>query len=194
MEIVLFIFNSLALGVGLAMDAFSVALAEGVNAKGHLSAKKGFITASTFALFQGIMPLLGWFFLHTAASYFKVITPFIPTISSVLLVAIGSKMIYEGITIRENRSYGEESGGARLLILGLATSLDALSAGFSIADRSASAALTSAFLISSVTFLICFIGINLGEKISEKLPFPAEIFGGGILLILGVRGLVEAFL
>lgn len=179
------IFNSLLLGVGLAMDAFSVSLANGL---GNPKMKKPMMcaVAGTFAFFQALMPLIGWFFVHTLVSVFSAFQPFIPWIALALLGYIGGKMVYEGI-------HGGENGECKklslvtLLIQGVATSIDALSVGFTISQYSFLQALTSALIIAAVTFVICFVGIAIGKKAGVRLADKAEIFGGAILIFIGLE-------
>ncbi len=190
------IIQSILLGVGLAMDAFSVSLADGLGEK-RLDAGRTFTIAGTFAVFQFIMPLAGWLLVRTAAEMFASFQHLIPWIALLLLLYIGGKMLIEGI--RENRSAdGEEeqkqdaSGQGRLsagdlLVQGVATSIDALSVGFTIASYSLVTALTSSLIIGVVTLFICIAGLHLGRLIGTRISGKASIFGGVILIVIGLR-------
>ncbi|MBO4983219.1 MAG: manganese efflux pump [Clostridia bacterium] len=180
-----FIFNSILLGVGLAMDAFSVSLANGLNEQ-NMKKGKVFGIAGVFAFFQGLMPLLGWVCIHSILSYFEVFEKFIPWIALILLVLIGGKMMLDGIFHKE----GEDKktlGLWGLLLQGIATSIDALSVGFTIAEYDVKMALVSVLLIALVTFVICLCGIEIGKKFGTKLSNKATIFGGIILIAIGIE-------
>ena len=180
-----FIFNSILLGVGLAMDAFSVSLANGLNEQ-NMKKGKVFGIAGVFAFFQGLMPLLGWVCIHSILSYFEAFEKFIPWIALILLVLIGGKMLLDGIFHKE----GEEKktlGLWGLLLQGIATSIDALSVGFTIAEYDVKMALVSVLLIALVTFVICLCGIEIGKKFGTKLSNKATIFGGIILIAIGIE-------
>lgn len=180
-----FIFNSILLGVGLAMDAFSVSLANGLNEQ-NMKKGKVFGIAGVFAFFQGLMPLLGWICIHSILSCFEAFEKFIPWIALILLVLIGGKMLFDGIFHKE----GEEKktlGLWGLLLQGIATSIDALSVGFTIAEYDVKMALVSVLLIALVTFVICLCGIEIGKKFGTKLSNKATIFGGIILIAIGIE-------
>ena len=180
----IFFFNSIFLGVGLAMDAFSVSLANGLN---EPKMKSGKITgiAGIFAFFQALMPMLGWICVHTIISYFEQASKFIPYIALILLAYIGGKMIYEGKT--KCCECGECAVGlGALVVQGIATSIDALSVGLDIAEYSFAQALVSALIIAIVTFIICMFGIYIGKKFGNRLSNKASIFGGSILVLIGI--------
>ena len=179
----LFIFNSVLFGVGLAMDAFSVSLANGLR-EPDMPASRGLLIAGTFGLFQTAMPLLGWFCVHSIAETFQAFQPFIPWIALALLVFIGVKMILEGI--RGTEEAGSLKGGA-LFVQGIATSIDALSVGFTIAEYSFVFALTESLIIGLVTFGLCVIAVRLGGKIGARLSGKAPIVGGIILILIGIE-------
>ena len=179
----LFILNSILFGVGLAMDAFSVSLANGLH-EPDMPVSRGLVIAGTFALFQTVMPLLGWFCVHSIAEAFQAFQPFIPWIALGLLVYIGVKMILEGI--RGGEGGGTLKGGA-LFVQAVATSIDALSVGFTIAEYNLFFALTEAVIIGIVTFGICLAGVRLGGKIGTKLSGKAPVVGGIILILIGLE-------
>lgn len=182
----LFFLNSVLLGVGLAMDAFSVSLANGLHEPG-MKMKKMCGMAGVFAGFQALMPMAGWICVHTILEYFEAFRKFIPWIALILLCYIGGEMLMGGI--RHSGSEEEASGvGLRvLLIQGVATSIDALSVGFTIADYDWLMALVCSLIIAAVTFAICMAGLVLGKKFGTKLSGKAEILGGVILIAIGVE-------
>jgi len=189
----LFFINAIALGVGLAMDAFSVSLANGLNEPGMKKDRMSLI-AGVFAFFQIIMPLIGWICVHTIVVYFRSFEKFIPWIALLILGYIGGKMIIEGI-----KSKGDDdiSGGVTLgalMIQGIATSIDALSVGFTIADYTLISALVYALIIGIVTFIICIIGLILGKKIGTRLSGKAQILGGVILVIIGLEIFIKGLM
>ena len=176
----LFFFNSILFGIGLAMDAFSVSLANGLHEPG-MPVSRGLVIAGTFGVFQTRMPLLGWFCVHSVEEAFHAFQPFIPWIALALLVYIGVKMILEGIHHKEENA--SLKGGA-LFVQGIATSIDALSVGFTIAEYTLVFALAESLIIGIVTFGICLAGIRLGGKIGTRLSGKAPILGGIILILI----------
>ena len=165
-----FFLNSALLGVGLAMDAFSVSMANGLHdprmGRGTMCR-----IAGTFALFQAVMPMTGWVCVHTIVEMFSSFETFIPWIALALLGYIGGKMLVDGIRGEEAEEAAELSAGA-LLMQGVATSIDALSVGFTI---------------SVVTFFICMAGLRIGKKFGTKLSGKASILGGMILIGIGLE-------
>lgn len=180
-----FFFNSILLGVGLAMDAFSVSMANGLN-EPQMSRKKTCGIAGVFAFFQFLMPMIGWICVHTIVQYFRMFEKFIPWIALFLLLYIGGSMLKDGIT----RSEEDEKSGVgfkALLVQGIATSIDALSVGFTIADYGFVMALVCSLLIAAVTFFICVTGLRIGKKFGTKLSNKAAILGGVILIFIGIE-------
>ena len=180
------IFNSILLGVGLAMDAFSVSLANGLN-EPCMRRRKVFVIAGVFAVFQAFMPLAGWFCVHTLLQYFQMFEPFIPWIALALLGYIGGKMLLEGILGENDEQDHCPVGLMGLAVQGVATSIDALSVGFTIADYGLLMAFVCCVLIAVVTFIICMGGIYLGRKFGTKLAGKASILGGAILIFIGLE-------
>ena len=183
---VLFFFNSVLLGVGLAMDAFSVSLANGLN-EPEMKKKKMCGVAGVFAIFQALMPMIGWICVHTVVQYFQAFEKFIPWIALVLLLFIGGKMLIEGIKNKDEEVEKPEVGLMALLVQGVATSIDALSVGFTIAEYGLVMAIVCAVIIAVVTFIICMAGLFIGKKVGTKLANKANIFGGIILIIIGLE-------
>jgi len=181
-----FILTSLMLGVGLAMDAFSVSLANGLN-EPNMKVSKMCGAAGVFAVFQALMPLLGWVCVHTIAQIFSSFETLIPWIALALLLVIGGKMLIEGIRGGEEEDGVKAVGLAGLLVQGVATSIDALSVGFTIADYDLAGAVFCALLIALVTFIICMVGLKIGKCCGTKLAGKASIFGGVILILIGIE-------
>lgn len=192
-SIILFIVNSVLLGVGLAMDAFSVSLANGLN-NPNMKKKTLFAVASVFAVFQFAMPMIGWFLVHTIAETFVKVQPFIPWIAFILLGFIGGKMIVEGFKGEEEEKKDSSINFKSLMVQGVATSIDALSVGFTIANYNFIKALISTLIIGVVTFGICVIGLLIGKKFGTKIASGASVFGGVILVGIGLEILISSFL
>lgn len=182
-----FFLNSILLGVGLAMDAFSVSMANGLNEPDMKGGRMSLI-AGCYGVFQFAMPMIGWICVHTIVVYFSAFQAFIPWIALILLLYIGGKMLIEGI-----RGGEAEDGGAKklafgtLVVQGVATSIDALSVGFTIADYGALMAFAASMIIAVVTFFICIGGLVIGRKVGTKLSGKASILGGVILIGIGVE-------
>ena len=180
------IITAVLLGVGLAMDAFSVSLANGLNEPCMKLRKLCFI-AGIFALFQALMPLAGWVLVHSFVQHFKSFEKFIPWIALILLSFIGGKMLFEGVTNKDEDVCTPGVGFGALIIQGVATSIDALSVGFTISDYNFAQALISALIIAAVTYIICTIGLVIGKKAGTKLAGKAGILGGVILILIGIE-------
>ena len=186
-----FFINSILLGVGLAMDAFSVSLANGL-AEPDMKRYRMNLVAGTFAFFQAFMPMVGWFCVHELVTYFKTFEKFVPWIALILLLFIGGKMLIESIiNIRKGRA-GEEITAERftlpmLLLQGIATSIDALSVGFAISGYNWIMALVCSLIIAVVTYIISTIGLHIGKIFGMKLSSKAGILGGCILIFIGLE-------
>ena len=180
-----FFANSILLGAGLAMDAFSVSCTNGLN-EPDMKAGRMSLIAGMYAWFQFMMPMIGWFCVRTIAEYFETFRKLIPWIALILLLYIGGKMLLEGIR-------GGETGGSAALSVGtlvlqaVATSIDALSVGFTIAEYNLVMALTACLLIAVVTYVICMGGLVIGKKVGTKLTGKASILGGLILIGIGIE-------
>ena len=182
-----FIINSVLLGVGLAMDAFSVSLANGLK-EPKMKGSKRIKIAGVFAGFQYLMPMIGWVLVHTIVKVFSSVRSYIPWIALALLLFIGVKMLIEGIrTWNDAEVPDDELGHGTLIIQGIATSIDALSVGFTIASYSLVSALVCGLIIALVTFFICMIGLYLGKMLGMKLAGKASVLGGIILIAIGIE-------
>ena len=184
----LFVLNNVMLGVGLAMDAFSVSLANGLNDP-RMKIRRMCLIAGVFGFFQALMPMTGWFCVHNLVKYFRVLEKFIPWIALILLAFIGGKMLLEGIRNKDddNEGNGNNLGFKMLMVQGIATSIDALSVGFTISEYGFAMALVSALIIAAVTFVICMAGVVIGKQFGTKLANKASILGGVILIIIGLE-------
>ena len=212
---VLFFVNSILFGIGLAMDAFSVSMANGLN-EPEMDRRKELLIAGAFGVFQTLMPLIGWVLVHTAMNTFQQIQKFIPWIALILLCWIGGKMIAEGVQSHkeeqtESAALDGTPGGNTaaagnpaapaaeaakpaaklglwaLFVQAVATSIDALSVGFTIAEYDFSHALVETVIIGVVTFIISYAGIRIGKKFGTRLSGKASILGGVILILIGVE-------
>lgn len=188
----IFFVNSVLLGVGLAMDAFSVSIANALSESQMKKSRMCFI-AGVYAFFQFAMPMIGWICVHTIVEYFSKFEVLIPWIALALLLWIGGKMIWEAV-------HGEEDEAAEvaakltfstLIIQGVATSIDALSVGFTIADYGLLMALVASLIIAAVTFAICMTGLLIGKKAGDKLGAKATLAGGLILVGIGIEIFVK---
>lgn len=181
---VIFFLNSILFGVGLAMDAFSVSLANGLN-EPRMTRARACVIAGVFALFQIAMPLIGWLCVHTIATVFSAFLKLVPWIALGLLGYIGVSMLLDGL---RGGDEGKPAVGVRgLIVQGIATSIDALSVGFTIASYEWPMALTESLIIGVVTFAICMFGLYLGKRIGTRLAGKASILGGVILIAIGLE-------
>ena len=189
-----FFVSSILFGVALAMDAFSVSLANGLH-EPHMKKRKLCAIAGTFSFFQFLMPMIGWMCVRTILEYFSAVERWIPLIALVLLGFIGGKMLIEGI-----RDDGCEEEGqcsvcfVALIVQGIATSIDALSVGLDIGTYDWIHALVCALVIAVVTFIICVGGLLLGKKVGMRFSGKASILGGAILILIGLKIFLTAIL
>lgn len=184
-----FVITNLLLGVGLAMDAFSVSIADGL-AEPNMKNKKSWLIAGTFAFYQYLMPIIGWVCVHYLVEKFNAFQKFVPWIALILLGYIGGKMLLEGIRASKNQSKEIEMkplSFGMLMVQGIATAIDALSVGFTIANYDALAANIASILIAIVTLIVCLFGLKLGKTIGDKLSDKASILGGAILIAIGLE-------
>lgn len=182
-----FVISSVLLGVGLAMDAFSVSVANGLN-EPRMKQGRMWLIAGVFAFFQVAMPLIGWVCVHTILQYFQMLEKFIPWIALILLCVIGDKMIGEAIKgTEEEVGAGAGIGLGALAVQGIATSIDALSVGFAIAAYNFAMALVACCLIGLVTLAICYGGLLIGKTVGNKFSKGSNILGGVILILIGIE-------
>ncbi|MBQ0110483.1 MAG: manganese efflux pump [Oscillospiraceae bacterium] len=179
-----FFINSILLGVGLAMDAFSVSIANGLN-EPKMPKKRMSLIAGTFAVFQIIMPIIGYFCVTAFVSFYKGFERFIPYIALALLLFIGGKMIID--TFKNKDDEKPATTLAELMVQGIATSIDALSVGFTIAAYDIPMALISSLIIGAVTFVICVAGLIIGKKFGTVFSKYSGVLGGVILIAIGME-------
>ena len=181
-----FLGGSALLGLGLAMDAFSVSLANGLS-EPEMKVTKTFSVASVFAAFQAAMPLIGWICVHRLATHFALFERLVPWAALGVLALIGAGMIFEGASGGEEEKDIKKGalGAASLFLQGVATSIDALSVGFTISEYNFPMALLCAAIIAAVTFFVCLAGVAIGKRFGMKLSGKAQILGGVILIAIG---------
>lgn len=185
------------------MDAFSVSIANGL-ADRNMKTGRMLTIAGTFAAFQFTMPMIGWVVVKRMAETFEWFSPLIPWIALILLLFIGGGLLKDGIgELRESKAAkdpgeggsdagdegraGEKLGALMLFGQGVATSIDALSVGFTTAAYNALQALVSSLIIGAVTLVICMAGLRIGRKLGELLAGKASILGGIILIAIGLE-------
>lgn len=185
-----FFLNSILLGFGLAMDAFSVSLANGLNENKMKFGRMNFI-AGTYGFFQFLMPMIGWICVHTIVHYFEAFERFIPWIALLLLLYIGIDMIRDSLKKDDEEISEKKLGFSKLVIQGIATSIDALSVGFTISGYDWAAAFIASLIIAVVTWVVCLAGLEIGKKAGTKLAGKAGILGGIILIAIGIEIFVK---
>ena len=185
-SVFMLVVNSVLLGLGLAMDAFSVSLVNGMN-EPRMRRSRMLQIAGTFAGFQFAMPMIGWICVRTIADTFQEVQKFIPWIALILLLFIGGKMLIEGIRGKKEDEAEKEAGAGNLIVQGIATSIDALSVGFTMAELKVPEAIAEAVIIGVVTMGVCLAGIFIGRKAGDRLSDKATILGGIILIAIGVE-------
>ena len=185
--------TTLGIALALAMDAFAVAIATGVSLK-QVSIRQTFRLSWHFGLFQALMPIIGWALGSSVQSYMEAYAHWI---AFVLLALVGSNMLKEAVLADEDEDEAkprkDSTKGMTLVMLSVATSIDALAVGFSfstILDK----ILFAVVVIGAVTFIASMLGILLGKKTGPKINKYAEILGGSILIIIGLKILVEHLL
>lgn len=210
------IINSILIGIGLSMDAFSISVANALNDL-KMNKAKMFLIAGIFAFFQFMMPLIGWTCVHTIVNAFRQIEKYIPIIAFILLLYIGGKMVYEGIKeeLSKNNNINRDADLSEsknideninkkivnfsfftLILQAIATSIDALSVGFTIENYNFASAMIASIIIGIVTFILCMVGLIAGKTIGLKfnLTNKFSILGGAILIIIGVKILIESLI
>lgn len=196
-----FLINSILLGIGLAMDAFSVSIVNGI-AEPDMRTKRVLLIAGTFAFFQALNPMLGYIAVHTVVGYLRALEGFLPVVALILLACIGGKMIWSGIKCarckrgkhvgpcKEPVCLSDENGRLTfkaLFVQGVATSIDALSVGFTIAEYDYTEAIVCALIIALVTLVICIGGLKFGKRAGKLLADRAQVVGGVILIFIGLE-------
>lgn len=183
------ILEILLIGIGLAMDAFAVSICKGLSMK-KLNIKHMLIIALFFGGFQALMPLIGWFL---GSQFQKYIVSFDHWIAFALLTFLGLKTIID--TIREKEEEQEEKQDSKLdfkelFLLAIATSIDALAVGVTLAFLQVNV-LSTVSIIGIVTFCICVFGVLVGNMFGTTLKKKASYVGGAILIFIGLKILLE---
>jgi putative Mn2+ efflux pump MntP len=180
------IYVTFFMAVGLALDAFAVAVSSGIVAE-RVRLRHALKVGVFFGLFQAVMPVIGW----AAGSLFRnAISGIDHWVSFVLLCFIGLHMIYESLHTETQRSGINPLDLHILLLLSVATSIDALAAGVSLALLDVAIVRTS-IIIGAVTFSLSFVGYYLGEKLGVFFKTRIRIIGGLMLILIGVKILIE---
>ena len=187
----LFFINCVLLGIGLAMDAFTVSIANGMH-EPNIKTRKTFFIALLFAFFQSLMPLIGWICVHTIVEKFSQFAKFVPWIAFALLIFLGVKMIIN--SRKKEKDDKIAIGFLALIVQAIATSIDALSVGFTISEYSIYQAGICFIIIALITFAICFSGVLIGKKFGKIFSSKAEIIGGIILIVIGLEILIDSFI
>lgn len=183
----------LLVGIGVSADAFAVSLARGLKIR-QLHVYQALLIAGAFGLFQAIMPILGWLL---GSAFGWLIQTFDHWVAFGLLALVGGKMLWEAVFSHEEADEGEPVpdgkdgiGLRELLVLAVATSIDALAVGISLALLEVNIWLTAA-VIGVITFVLSFAAVFIGHRVGVRFQRPAEIIGGVILIGIGVSILVE---
>lgn len=180
------LFSILVIAVGLAMDAFAVSVACGVTIK-HIGLRQTLTIAASFALFQAFMPMLGWL---AGLSFREYIASYDHWIAFGLLAGIGLKMIYEAGQLEEEEEAEPGMSAGRLLLLSIATSIDALAVGLSFSILNITI-LTPALIIGFVTGGMSHGGIIIGSRVGHLFEGKIEIAGGIVLILIGLKILLQ---
>ncbi len=174
------------IAIGLAMDAFAVSVCKGLSMK-KISIKKLLIIALYFGIFQALMPVIGYFL---GESFENLVTSIDHWIAFILLLFIGINMLKEAFGKSEDDNKNDDTGFKTMIILGLATSIDALAVGITFAFLEINI-FVIATIIGVITFIISAIGVVIGNKFGDKYEKKAEILGGVILILMGIKILLE---
>ncbi|HOW28588.1 MAG TPA: manganese efflux pump MntP family protein [Elusimicrobiota bacterium] len=178
--------TTLLIAIGLSMDAFAVAVASGI-ALNNLKTKDALTIATSFGLFQAVMPVLGWW---TGLSLRQFISGIDHWIAFGLLSAIGVKMIYEATRLDDDEKPMSSLRFRVLLLLAIATSIDALAVGLSFAFLHVPI-IAPSLIIGAVTFVLSFAGVYLGRRVGHLFENKIEILGGLILIGIGLKILLQ---
>ena len=177
------IITSIFLGIGLAMDACAVSMANGLK-EPKMKLNKTLIIATMFGVFQGLMPFFGYL---VGCQFLTKIEWIIPWVALILLGYIGGNMLIGGIKNKDEEEEFKDLTIKVLFVQAIATSIDALSVGFSIANYTLLEAIVCVSFITFITFAICVAAVFVGKKFGTKLGNKAEILGGIILIAIGLE-------
>lgn len=181
--------QAVILGVTLAMDAFSISVSKAL-ASDKIRLKNGLILGGTFGIFQAVMPIIGYL---VGSSFYNLIKDYFNIVSFIILAFIGAKMIVE-CRKGEKKNDNAYISLKELILLGVATSIDALAAGFVFSGNAFLTVLISCLIIGIITFIICFIGYLFGAKTATLIGDKGEAIGGIVLILLGINFLIDFFI
>ncbi len=192
-DLIYFIHNIL-LGAAVSADAFSVSLANGLGDPG-MKKSRMLLIAGTFSVFQMLMPLAGWFCVHALVQHFHALLKVTPWIAFFLLGWLGVRMLRSGLRRRKDESLPQTVAFTLtgLLLQAVAPSLDALSLGFTMADYTPVVAVVTILIIGAVTLNDCLIGLALGRHFGARAAWKASVFGGVVLILIGIEILAGSF-
>ncbi len=188
-----FFISSALLGIGLSMDAFSISLANGLSDT-KMRFYKACLIAGVFAFCQAAMPMIGWICVSTIAKQFAFFNRLIPWIALILLGHLGGNMLFDSFKTDSCDAPAKKLSFGLLIVQGIATSIDALSVGFTIAHYNLIEALVASLIISLVTFILCLSGVYIGKRFGTCLANKAGILGGSILIIIGIKIFIEGMI
>ena len=174
------------MAVGLAMDAFAVAICKGLATQ-RVTLKHSFITGAWFGGFQALMPFIGFLL---GSSFEKYVTGIDHWIAFILLGAIGANMVKEAFSHEQNES-DSCFGCKTMLVMAIATSIDALAVGITLALLPEINIFAAVIFIGVITFILSGIGVKIGNKFGGKYKSKAEFAGGAILILMGIKFLLE---
>lgn len=185
-----FYLKSILFGCGLAADACAVSMANGLE-ENKMRKREMLLIAFMFGFFQAGMPLIGYFVGH---SFIKYIEAYIPWIALILLSILGIKMIRDGLKKKDEQEEIKTLTFKIIFIQAIATSIDALSVGLTFSNYSNLEAIICCLIIAIVTFILCLICIFIGKKFGTKFENKAVIFGGIILIFIGLEIFISSFI
>jgi len=173
------------IAIGLAMDAFAVSICKGLSMF-KMSWKKAIIVGAYFGIFQGLMPVIGYFL---GSTFESVVTKIDHWIAFGLLTFIGINMLKDAFG-NETENCNDKVDFKTMAVLAIATSIDALAIGITFAFLKVNIALAS-ILIAIITFSVCIIGVKIGNKFGDKYEKKAQVAGGLLLIFMGIKILLE---
>ena len=179
------IIEIILIAIGLAMDAFTVSICKGLSMK-KMNWKKALIVGAYFGIFQGLMPVIGYFL---GSTFESLVTQIDHWIAFILLTLIGANMLKEAFG-KDCENCNDSVDFKTMIMLAIATSIDALAIGISFAFLKTNI-IIAALVIGIITFAICVVGVKIGNKFGDKYERKAEVAGGLILILMGIKILLE---
>lgn len=181
------LYEIILIAVGLSMDAFAVSICKGMGLKkGRV--KYAVIISLIFGLFQGVMPLIGFYITNTFVSY---VSQYSSYIAFAILFIISLKMFYDAFFSKGENCNIEKPKMTELLLLGVATSIDALMIGVTFSLNGSANIILDCFIIALITFVVCFVGVFLGKKLGIIFGKYAQVLGAIVLLVLALNFLIS---